>query len=82
MSWVRGIDVIRLLEAFGPWAEDGEDRRHGMEVWTVSESQIGLKTGPRLARRWILAEFDAKRTAPSHNIKRIAVESLTCLCIG
>jgi len=68
------------LEAFGPWAEDGEDRRHGVEVWTVSESQIGLKTGPRLARLWILAEFDAKRTAPSH--KRIAVESMTCLRIG
>ena len=32
MSWVRGIDVMRLLEAFGPQAEDGEDRRHGMEV--------------------------------------------------
>ena len=42
MSWVRGIEDMRLLEAFGPRAEDGEDRRHGqewkLEVW----SQIGL----------------------------------------
>jgi len=36
------IDVMRLLEAFGPRAEDAEDRKHGqewkLEVW----SQIGL----------------------------------------
>ena len=46
MSWVRGIDVMRPLEAFGPRAEDWEDRRHGQEwkldVWIVSGSQIGL----------------------------------------
>jgi len=46
MSWVRGLDGMRLLEAFGPRAEDAEDRKHGqewkLEVWTVSESQIEL----------------------------------------
>jgi len=42
MSWVRSCASGDMLEAFGPRAEDGEDRRHGLEVWTVSGSQIRL----------------------------------------
>ena len=31
-------DVMRLLEAFGPRAEDGEDRRHGQD-WKSGQYQ-------------------------------------------
>ena len=48
-----GTDVMRLLEAFGQWAEDGEDRRHGrdwkLDVW-IEGVRSDLATSIRVIR--------------------------------
>jgi len=31
LVWDELVDVSEILEAFRPWAENGEDRRHGLE---------------------------------------------------
>jgi len=31
--WDELVDVSEILEAFRPWAENGEDRRHGLESY-------------------------------------------------
>jgi len=41
LVWDELVDVSEILEAFRPWAENGEDRKHGLEsqqLGTVEES--------------------------------------------
>jgi len=34
------VDVSKILEAFRPWAENGEDHRHGLESCRRLEESV------------------------------------------
>jgi len=61
-----------MLEAFGPRAEDREDRRHGLEVWIVSGSQIGLSS-MRIRVRLTYADKLSNFPSPGTRLARLQI---------